>query len=277
MKVMKVIKAALLIAFVVLALPHASAGQDWNGIVLLQSKCEEVKQALGVRECKPPRTTYYLKDETVTIKFVACPCPTTSYGRGGTWNVPPGTVSGVTRQLHSPLPITDFDVTNGSWDKTTTDLIGQVIYNNEEVGISLSTVEGEVNTINYFPAVKNNHLRCPEGSLLQLPVKAGSPSALAVDAYGDIPFEKEKTRLDEFANKLKEIGPNSQGYIVVYTPCLERDGATNERARRAKRYLINTHGIESKGIGIINGGPYEVLLVELYAGPHGIPKPLIHR
>ena len=247
-------------------------GQEWRGIQLLQSNCEDVKRALGVDKCEYPQTTYRLNGETVTISFQSCPCPTVCYSELRGWNAPRGTVMSIVRQLHNPVPITDFDVNSGNWTSLHTDFIGQVIYENREKGIKVSAIEGGVATITYYPPIdKFEHLRCP---------KCFSPTAKRNDihspvyvAYGEgMSSDREKYRLNEFALQLRKLGRRSKAYIVVYDGCARPKGAARDHALRAQEYL-SAQGISSRRIVIIEGGQRESMLIELHGRERSMPPP----
>ena len=61
-------------------------------------------------------------------------------------------------------------------------------------------------------------------------MKAPAPKARKFDEYGNIRFNDEKARLDNFAIQLQNE-PTSQGYIIGYGSC-DAEGST--RANRAK-------------------------------------------
>ena len=67
------------------------------------------------------------------------------------------------------------------------------------------------------------------------------------DEYGNIAFNDEKARLDNFAIQLQNE-PGSQGYIVAYGSCA---GEAQKRADRAKDYLVTTRGIDPGRITIV--------------------------
>jgi hypothetical protein len=90
------------------------------------------------------------------------------------------------------------------------------------------------------------------------------------DEYGDIRFNDEKARLDNFAIQLQNE-PGSQGYIVVYAARTGPAGQAQARADRAKDYLVNTRGIDAARITTIDGGCREDLTVELWIAPQGAP------
>jgi len=85
------------------------------------------------------------------------------------------------------------------------------------------------------------------------------------DEYGNIRFNDEKARLDNFAIQLQNE-PASRGAIVGYGSC-DAEGTT--RANRAKDYLVNTRGIDASRLDVIDGGCLPELLVQLWIVPQG--------
>jgi hypothetical protein len=89
------------------------------------------------------------------------------------------------------------------------------------------------------------------------------------DEYGDIRFNDEKARLDNYAIQLQN-DPTAQGYIIAYGNCA---GAAQARADRAKDYLVNTRGIDAGRLTTIDGGCRADLTVELWLVPSGATPP----
>lgn len=89
------------------------------------------------------------------------------------------------------------------------------------------------------------------------------------DEYGDIRFNDEKARLDNYAIQLQNQ-TGSQGYIIAYGTC---EGQGQARADRAKNYMVNTRGIEAGRITTIDGGCRADLAVELWIVPTGATPP----
>lgn len=85
------------------------------------------------------------------------------------------------------------------------------------------------------------------------------------DEYGNIRFNDEKARLDNFAIQLQNE-PSSRGSIVGYGSC-GTEGTT--RAKRAKDYLVNTRGIDAGRLDVVDGGCLPDLLVQLWVVPQG--------
>ena len=89
------------------------------------------------------------------------------------------------------------------------------------------------------------------------------------DEYGNIRFNDEKARLDNYAIQLQNE-PGSTGVIIVYGSC---EGEAQQRGDRAKDYLVNTRGIEAGRITVIDGGCRSDLTVQLWIVPAGSTPP----
>jgi hypothetical protein len=85
------------------------------------------------------------------------------------------------------------------------------------------------------------------------------------DEYGNIRFNDEKARLDNFAIQLQNE-PGAQGYIYGYGSC---GSEGQERGKRAKDYLVNTRGIDAGRLVVVDGGCKPELKVELWIVPQG--------
>ena len=90
------------------------------------------------------------------------------------------------------------------------------------------------------------------------------------DEYGDIRFNDEKARLDNYAIQLQNQ-PGSQAYIIAYGTC---EGEGQARADRAKNYLVNTRGIDAGRITAVDGGCRADLTVQLWIVPQGANPPV---
>ena len=89
------------------------------------------------------------------------------------------------------------------------------------------------------------------------------------DEYGNIRFNDEKARLDNYAIQLQN-SPTDRAVIIGYGSC-EGEGLT--RANRAKDYLVNTRGIDASRIDTVDGGCRPELKVELWLVPAGAAAP----
>jgi len=91
------------------------------------------------------------------------------------------------------------------------------------------------------------------------------------DSYGNISWEDEKAHLDNFAIALQQ-DPNLIGYIIVYAGRRACVGEAKDRALRAKKYVVETRGIQESRIKWIDGGYREELIVILQPAPRGAPE-----
>ena len=96
--------------------------------------------------------------------------------------------------------------------------------------------------------------------------------ARKIDEYGNIRFNDEKARLDNFAIELQN-DPTAQGYLICYGGRRGRAGEAQRRCDRAKDYLVTTRGIDSSRIVTVDGGYKEELNVELWIVPSGANPP----
>jgi hypothetical protein len=110
---------------------------------------------------------------------------------------------------------------------------------------------------------------CSRTASCSTSVTAPAPPPTKFDEYGDIRFNDEKARLDNYAIQLQNE-PGAQGYIIAYGNC---EGAAQARADRAKDYLVNTRGIDAGRIMTIDGGCRADLMVELWIVPQGATAP----
>jgi hypothetical protein len=110
---------------------------------------------------------------------------------------------------------------------------------------------------------------CGRTASCSTPVKAPPQGPRKFDEYGNIRFNDEKARLDNFAIQLQNE-PAAQGYIIGYGSC-DAEGQT--RANRAKDYLVNTRGIDAGRLVVVDGGCMPELKVELWVVPSGATPP----
>ena len=110
---------------------------------------------------------------------------------------------------------------------------------------------------------------CGRTASCSTPVRPNPQPPRKFDEYGNIRFNDEKARLDNFAIQLQNE-PTAQGYLIGYGSC-DAEGQT--RANRAKDYLVNTRGIDAGRIMVVDGGCMPELKVELWIVPQGATPP----
>jgi hypothetical protein len=89
------------------------------------------------------------------------------------------------------------------------------------------------------------------------------------DRYGDIDFDDEKARLDNFAIQLSDL-PLSSGYILMAAgqETFEKEAA--EHLARAKSYLVDVRKIDKNRIVTVDCGFSQELAIHLYILPPGV-------
>ncbi|HEX8138648.1 MAG TPA: hypothetical protein VF544_13865 [Pyrinomonadaceae bacterium] len=92
-----------------------------------------------------------------------------------------------------------------------------------------------------------------------------SKAARRLEVYGDLAFELEKVRLARLASELR-AAPDSQGYLIVYGGRCATETQAEERAERAKEWLVNQHKIDASRIVVIDAGYRETTATEIYVG-----------
>jgi hypothetical protein len=102
-------------------------------------------------------------------------------------------------------------------------------------------------------------------------VRPPKPEARRFDEYGNIRFNDEKARLDNYAIQLQNE-PGSTATIIVFGSCA---GEGQTRGDRAKDYLVNTRGIEAGRITVVDGGCRADLTVQLWIVPQGADAPAV--
>jgi hypothetical protein len=112
---------------------------------------------------------------------------------------------------------------------------------------------------------------CNNSASCTTAVKPPKPEPRKFDEYGNIKFNDEKARLDNYAIQLQNE-PGSTGTIIAYGSCA---GEAQARGDRAKDYLVNTRGIEAGRITVVDGGCRSDLTVQLWVVPNGADAPTV--
>lgn len=135
----------------------------------------------------------------------------------------------------------------------------------DTTGLSGQSVTATVNIGGADPSCTGTTASCTTQ------VKVVPPPARKFDEYGNIRFNDEKARLDNYAIQLQNE-PGSQGTIIVFGSCA---GEAQQRGDRAKDYLVNTRGIEAGRITVVDGGCRADLIVQLWVVPQGAAAPTV--
>ena len=199
---------------------------------------------------------------TVTVTVAVCtdcrpPCPTVSVSCPS--SVDPGSAITFSSSLSSSANVTyNWSVSAG----TISSGQGTSSITVDTAGLGGQTVTATVEVGGLDPA-------CSRTASCSTSVTAPAPPATKFDEYGNIKFNDEKARLDNYAIQLQNQ-PGAQGYIIAYGSCA---GEAQARADRAKDYLVNTRGIDAGRIVTMDGGCRSDLSVELWIVPTGATPP----
>jgi hypothetical protein len=132
-------------------------------------------------------------------------------------------------------------------------------------GIGGATVTATVNLGGADPSCTGTTASCSTS------VRPEKPISSKFDEYGNIRFNDEKARLDNYAIQLQN-DPTAAGTIIVFGSCA---GEGQQRGDRAKDYLVNTRGIEASRITVVDGGCRSDLTVQLWVVPNGADPPAV--
>lgn len=237
--------------------------RGWQGLVPLQSTRSDVERLLGRSEdrCK---CIYRTDDSVVFVEYSEEPCR----GNPPGWNVPADRVLSISVRSQKERKFSELNLDLSRYLKTQDDTFASYYTNNDE-GITYEVSQsGVINVVTYSPSLRDNALRCAGWPLLTARQALIHPSSF--DDYSDIPWPDETGRLDNFAIALQH-DPNLIGYIIVYAGKRACVGEAEDRARRAKKYLVETRSIQESRVKWIDGGYREELTVILQPVPPGAP------
>jgi len=204
---------------------------------------------------------------STTVTIAACPdcvpnlvCPTVAVDcpNEGDMGKPVTFTARFTQGTPTVSPIYNWTVSAGTITS------GQ---GTESITVDTANTAGQ--TITATVEVGGVDPSCGRTASCSIAIKGLPPVARKFDEYGNIRFNDEKARLDNFAIQLQNE-PTAQGYIVGYGAC-EGEGQT--RANRAKDYLVNTRGIDGSRLVVLDGGCLPELQVQLWVVPSGAAAP----
>ncbi|HEX8291851.1 MAG TPA: hypothetical protein VF570_08860 [Pyrinomonadaceae bacterium] len=98
------------------------------------------------------------------------------------------------------------------------------------------------------------------------------PNPTRFDEFGEVPRDDEKARLDNFAIELQN-NPGTQGYIIAYGGSGRRSATGQQRAQRARDYLVTTRGIDASRVVTLDGGQRTTGSLQLWLVPPGATPP----
>ena len=257
----KTINSVLGLCLVLVASVSIDA-KAWRGITPLHSTRKDVERILGISR-DPCKCVYKTDSEVITIDYARQTCHQNPDG----WNIPSDTVMTITVSSTTPPLFSDLKIDERKYKQTRDMHTTAIYYFNEEEGITYQVSDdGTVGTIVYGPSTSDSKLRCREFA------EANEDRFEPVfDQYGDIAFNDEKPRLDNFAAQLTHF-TDSVGYILIYSDRRTSVKALN-RSRRARNYLVSVRRIQANRVIVIQGACRDRLVTQLYILPSSSPSP----
>ena len=180
---------------------------------------------------------------------------------GTRWKVGVGRVLLVERTFRKPILLGELQLNDRNYERVINDFRDETILISKAEGVELSIIGGKVNRIIYGPTAKDQDLACDSRS------RGADRFIPWFDKYGNISFDHEKRRLDNFAKQLIEHGSSSIGQVVVYPSPVTKRATAQKRAQRARSYLIRTSGLGRNRILARIGRPRGTSETELYILP----------
>lgn len=224
---MNIITAVLLCMSTPIFAAVLTQPKGWRGIVPLHSTRADVERLIG----KPNfnHDLYDFENERVDITYSNDTC---TQGSRGMWNVQPDTVISIRVAPKTQLRLSDLQIDESKYKKTDGGHLAYVFYyTNEEEGVQIEEIKGEVANITYFPSAKDNHLRCSVAS----PLRVQAPTA-----------EHEITYCGHTVSVLdglgQHTGPNELIIVIASPGSGESRAALNSRRlHNVKAYLTRTY------------------------------------
>ena len=99
------------------------------------------------------------------------------------------------------------------------------------------------------------------------------PPSCAFDSYGDIKFEDEQARLDNFAIQVSTY-PQSSGLIMMFAGQKTFEKEAEQRLERIRSYLSDVRGLDPVRVVTVDCGFARELTTKLYVVPHGATLPV---
>jgi hypothetical protein len=146
---------------------------------------------------------------------------------------------------------------------------GQILSGQGSPTITVDTAGLAGQPITATVEVEGYNLECRATCQASVPAP---PNPTKFDEIGEIQRDDEKARLDVFAIELQN-SPGAQGYIIGYGGRNKRWGTGQQRAARARDYVVTTRGIDASRIVVIDGGTRETGTTQLWIVPAGATPP----
>jgi hypothetical protein len=150
-------------SFWMLVIAMSAEAKEWCGIVPLHSTRADVERLLKVKpeRCRSNACLYDLPDKTVFV-FYAGESSCRNDDVTTSWKVPRDTVIQITVRFKTPQPFSALDIDVTKYDRMPDkELHGLVYLSDYAQGVRMETRGDSVRAITYYPASKDDNLRCP--------------------------------------------------------------------------------------------------------------------
>ena len=136
--------------------------KEWCSIVPLHSTRADVERKIKVKplRCGGNACLYELSDKTVFVLYAG---ESTCRNDDATtsWKVPTDTVIEITVHFTTPQSFSALDIDVSKYDRVQDkELHGLVYFSDYVQGVRMETSGDHVRAITYYPAAKDDHLRC---------------------------------------------------------------------------------------------------------------------
>jgi hypothetical protein len=242
--------------------PAVAKGNEWRGIVPLQSTRATVEAALGKSD-DPCGCRFNTVTESVVIDYSKGTCKGPPYG----WNVPAGTVLQITVYPTSELFLRQLNLDPTKYVRSKDASETTIHYTSVDLGVKYSVQDDRIHSITYIPSKTDSSLRCkgfPEydGGLREYYAYSSfSKKAQLIDE-----------RLSEFALQLAN-NLNVVGYVITYGGAVSKKGEARAMGEYAKRVISAKSRVSQARVIVIDGGFRQDAEFELFLVPKGMLAP----
>ena len=149
--------------FVIFVYVFSSAAKEWCGIVPLHSTRADVERLLKVKaeRCGGNACLYDLPDKTVFALYSEEPTCRNNDAKTS-WKVPRDTVIEISIYFKTPQSFSALDIDVTKYDRVPDKEVHGIVYLSDYAqGIRMETSGDTVREITYYPAKKDDDLRCP--------------------------------------------------------------------------------------------------------------------
>ncbi|MDQ3908493.1 MAG: hypothetical protein M3268_09125 [Acidobacteriota bacterium] len=271
------IKAALTFAVWLLVFvlsPTSSRAKEWRGITPAQSTRADVVRLLG--RCSDLKDSCEFKDDGGDVFIVFAGAVADSFYCAG--RLPRDAVMLIDITPKPGLKFPDFGLDESTFRKLLSpeyERRGLQLYEDAAAGVVVEAVSGAVHKISYMADAKDRQA-CPAyyEHLVsgQVPLCGGLPLVPRMVASYASAAGEERAALDKLAEEM-ENEPGAQAYVIAYAGRRSRAGEAQQRAERARGYLMGARGMKAGRVVVVDGGYREGAAVELFTVPAGATPP----